>query len=170
MRYKAGYSPSFLLDPETYTFYPFESICEPLLDNNDHVIFSARIAVADAGAEPSRRKKIEKLLQSNSDHFQEQNGNASDDSGKEEEDEEEMLSVPPPPGFLDPVILPQELLRKIYGFEDGQAMPLLVGSSSIYRNYMLMTGLAWPDVEELAPGHREAAKTPRGNSSNGFGG
>ncbi|THH12257.1 hypothetical protein EW145_g155 [Phellinidium pouzarii] len=39
MRYKAEYSPSFLLDPEEYTWYPLKA-CLPLLDANRYACFS----------------------------------------------------------------------------------------------------------------------------------
>ncbi|KAF9263518.1 hypothetical protein L218DRAFT_864642 [Marasmius fiardii PR-910] len=39
MRYKGDYQPSFLCDPETYTWHPFEE-CVPLLDANIYACFS----------------------------------------------------------------------------------------------------------------------------------
>ncbi|KZT53310.1 hypothetical protein CALCODRAFT_486451 [Calocera cornea HHB12733] len=39
MRYKGDYSPSFLLDPEEYTWYPIAS-CLPLLDKHRYVSFA----------------------------------------------------------------------------------------------------------------------------------
>lgn len=39
MRYKAEYSPSYLADPETYEWYPFEQ-CKPLLEGNRYACFS----------------------------------------------------------------------------------------------------------------------------------
>ncbi|KAL5488046.1 ATE1 [Sanghuangporus weigelae] len=39
MRYKGDYSPSFLLDPEEYTWYPLKD-CIPLLNENRYACFS----------------------------------------------------------------------------------------------------------------------------------
>ncbi|KAF9058020.1 arginine-tRNA-protein transferase 1 [Panaeolus papilionaceus] len=39
MKYKGEYSPSFLVDPETYEWYPLEK-CIPLLDKNRYACFS----------------------------------------------------------------------------------------------------------------------------------
>lgn len=39
MRYKGDYAPSYLLDPEEYTWHPLEE-CRPLLDKYRYVSFA----------------------------------------------------------------------------------------------------------------------------------
>ena len=39
MRYKGEYSPSYLADPEEYTWHPLEK-CRPLLDKNHYASFA----------------------------------------------------------------------------------------------------------------------------------
>ena len=56
MRYKGEYSPTYMLDPEDYEWYPLEKFC-PLLDKN-HYVSSAyperclATAATEAGALP----------------------------------------------------------------------------------------------------------------------
>lgn len=128
MKYKAEYEPSFLLDPATYEFLPFNEVCKPMLDVDDHAIFSH----FEEGQAQRRKPSLpedQSLHRSNASH---DNGAINTDSGSEEgdDDEEEELSRPPPPGFLDPDNLPEDLLRQIYTFENGKPLPLIVSGSS----------------------------------------
>jgi len=53
MRYKGDYTPSYLLDPEAYTWYPLAA-CTPLLDKHRYVSFSR--PPEPAGGEPQGRQ------------------------------------------------------------------------------------------------------------------
>lgn len=127
MRYKADYSPSFLLDPETYQFYPFDGVCRPQLDQDDHAIFSAHTSPSLARdrelASPPEQNRSVKKPGGNAEDGDRDSQSESDDEG---EDEDEWLSEPPPPGFLTPNDLPFDLLKTIYSFESGRVVPLLV--------------------------------------------
>lgn len=115
MKYKAEYSPSFLLDPETYDFYPFDEVCKPMLDKNSHAVFSNQTPCNNEEATQEANKADDLDAKS------EEEGDS-----EEEEDGTQTLSSPPPPGFLDPTNLPFELLSEIYSFDKGSAIPLLV--------------------------------------------
>ncbi|TFL04391.1 arginine-tRNA-protein transferase [Pterulicium gracile] len=41
MRYKGDYQPSFLADPEDYTWHPLDIVCRPLLEKHRYACFSA---------------------------------------------------------------------------------------------------------------------------------
>jgi len=136
MKYKAEYSPSYLLDPEMYEWLPFTEVCKPILDKNSHAIFSQHqddsMAVDESGAAQSDDSRHEvaatKSASSSSTQAGDDGRDSDDDDGEEEEEEdaEETLSDPPPPGFLDPGGLPRPLLSSIYAFEKGQVTPLLL--------------------------------------------
>nr|CAD7454394.1 unnamed protein product [Timema tahoe] len=50
MRYKAGYTPSFLLCPETYQWFPVEA-CRPKLEVNKYCRFNDDLAATDSDSE-----------------------------------------------------------------------------------------------------------------------
>nr|CAD7575083.1 unnamed protein product [Timema californicum] len=50
MRYKAGYTPSFLLCPETYQWFPVE-VCRPKLEVNKYCRFNDDLAATDCDSE-----------------------------------------------------------------------------------------------------------------------
>ena len=53
MRYKGEYAPSFLADPEEYTWYPLEK-CRPLLDKNHYAAFAhPEHSLTEPASEPS---------------------------------------------------------------------------------------------------------------------
>ncbi|KZO98195.1 hypothetical protein CALVIDRAFT_562577 [Calocera viscosa TUFC12733] len=65
MRYKGDYSPSYLLDPEEYTWHPLAS-CTPLLDKHRYVSFAhppeadeARQAEVQAPIEPDPEEDVD---------------------------------------------------------------------------------------------------------------
>lgn len=118
MRYKAEYSPSELLDPETYTWWPFEPTCRARLDKDPHAIFSQAVSNGNT----SGRDREPDPVPADDDHTMDS------DSGDEQESEEGDLRRPLPPGFLDPDGLPSALLAEVYVLERGQAMPYLVSS------------------------------------------
>lgn len=128
MRYKAEYSPSYLLDPVTYQFLSFEEVCKPILDKDDHAIFSeyrdgrakSHLSSTETVQDPSNTTASDEVK-----HMNTGNGGL-DDSEDETDEEEERLSEPPPPGFLDPDNLPQELVLGIYTFEHGKPLPLVM--------------------------------------------
>lgn len=119
MRYKAEYEPSFLLDPVTYEFLPFQEVCKPMLDVDDHAMFSERKDTTNTHQQGDKLPPGQILGDRDED---------TDSDGAEDEDDEE-LSRPPPPGFLDPDNLPQDLLVQIYTFENGKPLPLLVSNA-----------------------------------------
>lgn len=60
MRYKGDYAPSYLLDPESYEWYPLET-CKPLLDKHRYVCFSNPSHSCDETKKPAliKRKQSE---------------------------------------------------------------------------------------------------------------
>lgn len=53
MRYKGEYAPSYLADPEEYTWFPLEK-CRPLLDKNHYAAFAhPEHSLAEPASEPS---------------------------------------------------------------------------------------------------------------------
>lgn len=138
MKYKAEYEPSFLLDPVTYEFLPFNEVCKPMLDVNDHAIFSEF-----KSADSTSSKASQSLATSSEDSpTGPHNGKLDDDSESDEgEDDEDELSKPPPPGFLDPDHLPEELLAQVYTVENGRPLPLIVSGYSLApRNMCVADG------------------------------
>lgn len=131
MRYKAEYSPSFLLDPATYEFYPFDTVCRAQLDQDDHAIFSATaISSSKTGivsAAPSQQQHASTAREPGESAEDGDEDSGSDE--EEDEDEDEWLSDPPPPGFLAPADLPFDMLKTVYSFESGRVVPLLVSHS-----------------------------------------
>jgi arginine-tRNA-protein transferase len=141
MKYKAEYSPSFLLDPVTYEFLPFNEVCKPLLDADDHAIFSEckegdtyvpRItssrdsegrstAHADTGGMASAQSVDKVDSQSESESESE-----TEDEDEDEAEDETELSKPPPPGFLDPDHIPDAIMRQVYTIEANKPLPLVV--------------------------------------------
>lgn len=141
MRYKADYAPSFLLDPQTYDFLPFAK-CKPLLDKDDHTIFSDWKDSHVRDSEEALVVECNNLQYSNdevsnnvNDDHQEKSTNMdnldSDENDSEDEDER-CLSRPLPPGFLDPEDLPRSLIRQVYTFEGGSLCPIEVSSRPIH--------------------------------------
>lgn len=126
MKYKAEYAPSFLLDPETYEYLPFNEVCKPILDMDDHAIFSEYLR--KPANEDSAQVKQDIATRSHSDEKRDNSTKTDSDSGDEDDaaDGDEELSIPPPPGFLDPDHLPQQLLLGIYTFEGGKPLPLVL--------------------------------------------
>lgn len=134
MKYKAEYAPSFLLDPETYEYLPFDEVCKSILDKDDHAIFSEYLRTP--ANEDSAEVKQDIATRPQADEKRDNSMKTNSDSGDDEDDAddgEEELSRPPPPGFLDPDHLPQELLLGIYTFEAGKPLPLIL--SRTWRLY-----------------------------------
>lgn len=129
MRYKAEYTPSWLLDPETYAFHPFEEVCRDILDKDDHAIFSEHLSMTQLV--PVQRRPMSPIIHRGmgrgSIGIETDDGEQDDNN---DEDGKDVLSDPPPPGFLNPNNLPRELLETIYAFERGAVKPLLVGLPS----------------------------------------
>lgn len=124
MKYKAEYSPSYLLDPVTYEYLPFEEVCKPMLDKDDHAIFS-QFAGAENGKEDVKMDAEPVITTGNSAEIEIKEGDDEED-GETDDDDDEELSKPPPPGFLDPDHLPHELLLSIYTLEYDKPLPLLL--------------------------------------------
>lgn len=143
MKYKAEYSPSQLLDPETYEWLPFAEVCKPLLDRDSHVIFSghkgggmpASGGAAGVDANPASEMAVDVATSPEAAVSEKDAKDAAgmenededeEEEGDEEDEEEEHLCNPPPPGFLDPAALPTDLLRRVYMLERSRVVPLLV--------------------------------------------
>lgn len=129
MKYKAEYEPSFLLDPKTYEFLPFNEVCKPMLDIDDHAIFSE----FEENQAQRRESFASESLPSQDATSGHENEGMDTDGESEEDVEDNELSKPPPPGFLDPDNLPQDLLIQIYTFENGKPLPLIVSVVSNIR-------------------------------------
>ncbi|GAA5982247.1 hypothetical protein JCM11641_006238 [Rhodosporidiobolus odoratus] len=125
MRYKADYQPSFLLDPETNTYFPF-STCKPLLDASSPRIASfsrpSSTALSSAPTRPASSKSDAKPIE-------DAEGSASEE---EEEDDEGDLPSPPPLGCHDPDKLPKDLLLASFVLERRTLVPLLL--STVWHN------------------------------------
>jgi len=122
MRYKAEYSPSYLLDPSTNHFLPFKDTCEPILEEDNHAIFSEYLSGKKSLPKKEQQRPMVKL-EVNSLQADTGDSDSSEEAG---EDEDERLRSPPPPGFLPPSALPKELLLSVYGFDRGTAVPLIM--------------------------------------------
>ena len=133
MRYKAEYSPSFLLDPETYDYYPFQDICKPLLDKFEHASFSRGTSLRQKIEETASEASELKSKPDSTDGAQSSQSDRGSDSEAEEDSDEEMPDNLAP-GFLDADKIPLDLLISIYGLEDedGQVVPISV--SSVYAS------------------------------------
>lgn len=140
MRYKADYQPSFLLDPTTNVYYPWEH-CKPLIDQSTpHVAcFSgSSIGSSPAGSRSTAREPVSpvrKETRSQDDHDGADKGIESDSEDEETDDEEEeeeadiQFPSPPPPGCLDPAKLPKSLLLNSYVLESRTLVPLLISTA-----------------------------------------
>lgn len=87
MRYKGEYSPSFLLDPEEYSWHPLKE-CVPLLDKYAYACFthpersSRRIVNETNGGKGQDAERVEKAAEGAED------GEEVDNDGDEDEDED----------------------------------------------------------------------------------
>ena len=126
MKYKAEFEPSFLLDPIKYEFLPFNEVCKPMLDANDHAIFSEFKTALAVGDEAPQTPATPSEAPTDG----QRNGKVDRDSESDEgDDDEDELSKPPPPGFLDPDHIPEDLLVQVYTLENGKPLPLIVSDS-----------------------------------------
>lgn len=157
MRYKATYSPSSLLDPDTYDFLPFEEVCKPILDREKHALFS-RIEWNKRSPDewppilPEYAQGKEVTSQGDDDMDGSDvpsppaKTSQDDDSDSDDGDSDASLSPPYPPGFLDPSSLSGELLSQIFTIQNGQLVPLLLSkiwrSGSSSKKTLLMEGVA----------------------------
>ncbi|GAA5922830.1 arginyltransferase [Sporobolomyces koalae] len=128
MRYKADYQPSFLLDPATNVYYPWEH-CKPLV--------SAAMPRAASFSNPASNPPATISTETASSHgtnsgSQKQNeADRARDSGESEDDEDEediQFPIPPPPGCLDPHKLPKTLLLNSYVLESRTLVPVVIST------------------------------------------
>ncbi|BGP12345.1 hypothetical protein JCM10213_006524 [Rhodosporidiobolus nylandii] len=118
MRYKADYQPSFLLDPETNTYFPF-SHCKPLLDAS-----SPRIASFSRPSTSSSTLTDPTPLSSAPPDSED-----APDSDEDDYDSEDDFPSPPPLGCHDPNSLPKDLLLGSFVVEKRTLVPLLLSTA-----------------------------------------
>jgi len=59
MRYKGEYAPSYLADPEDYTWHPLDSKCRPLLEKNRYATFThPEHSIAESYAGPPHNPEV----------------------------------------------------------------------------------------------------------------
>ncbi|GAA5985354.1 hypothetical protein JCM5350_005155 [Sporobolomyces pararoseus] len=133
MRYKADYQPSFLLDPATNVYYPFQH-CKPLIDLSTPKVAS----FSDPSPPPpphnvttnSNNSSIPSSSTTTTTTGQEdQDMDSSSEEEEEEEEEDIQFPSPPPPGCLDPSKLPKSLLLNSYVLESRTLVPLLISTA-----------------------------------------
>ncbi|EIM88514.1 uncharacterized protein STEHIDRAFT_95770 [Stereum hirsutum FP-91666 SS1] len=61
MRYKGEYAPSYLADPEEYTWHPIET-CKPLLEKTRYVSFAHPEHSTNEPADPSAGKRLSRVF------------------------------------------------------------------------------------------------------------
>lgn len=122
MRYKAEYSPSFLLDPETYVYYSFQEVCKPILDKYEHASFTRGDPLRD---KDDVRSQVSKASTGSGIKNGSSAGDDDEDSEPEAASDEDMPEKLPP-GFLDPGKIPLDLLISVYVLERGQVVPMVV--------------------------------------------
>ncbi|TIA99429.1 hypothetical protein E3P92_02406 [Wallemia ichthyophaga] len=106
MKYKATYQPSYLLDAESNTFYPFTQAAA-ILDKHKNASFERGVSIkVDGGSTPGETHSV-----------------TDSDDGSYSEDDDNLPS-PPPAGFLNPRALPKQLLNQIK-ILDNRSMRLL---------------------------------------------
>ncbi|GAA5908365.1 arginyltransferase [Sporobolomyces salmoneus] len=122
MRYKADYQPSFLLDPATNNYYPWEH-CKPLIDVSNPKV--ASFSNPSVNHPPSSTSNTPPA--SSAPPVEDQNMEDEDDD--EDEEEDMQFPSPPPPGCLDPTKLPKSLLLNSYILESRTLVPLLISTA-----------------------------------------
>ncbi|GAA5877358.1 hypothetical protein JCM16303_006255 [Sporobolomyces ruberrimus] len=139
MRYKADYQPSFLLDPGTNTYYPWE-VCKPLIDRSTPKVASfsnpslnpppstSMSTSQTPGPSTSHSQPISSTLRDSAE-VDDSDGDEESEEEEEEEEEDNLFPVPPPPGCLDPSRLPKSLLLNSYVLEQRTLVPLLISTA-----------------------------------------
>ncbi|GAA6064208.1 hypothetical protein JCM10212_001621 [Sporobolomyces blumeae] len=128
MRYKADYQPSYLLDPATNSYYPWEH-CKPLLATS--MPRAASFSNPALNPPPSSASTRDGHGNASSSLPRTTTSPDSDESS-DEDDEEESDSIfpnPAPPGCLDPARLPKTLLLNSFVLETRTLVPLLLSTA-----------------------------------------
>jgi hypothetical protein len=105
MRYKGEYSPSFLLDPEEYSWHPLKE-CVPLLDKCNYVCFahpersSRRILDETNQAKDHQEGEVEKVAKVEDD----EEADKDEDKEKTLEDEYEAALTAAAGGCFNPLV------------------------------------------------------------------
>lgn len=135
MLYKGTYAPSFLLEPDTNVYKPFDQI-KPLLDRNEKRTSFSDEPLATHNVPRSPLSEGERSQRNSEDDWEDDN---SDSEGVDEED------YPNPfPGASQPEDLPSSLLANLKVIEQRSVRPFLMTSVADHpgRRQELLTCVA----------------------------
>ncbi|GAA6018273.1 hypothetical protein JCM11491_005136 [Sporobolomyces phaffii] len=135
MRYKADYQPSFLLDPVTNTYYPWEH-CKPLVDRampRAASFSNPSLNPSSPAQTPAPSTSLSRPAPPSEERDSASDAADGDDEDEDEDDDEDdddiQFPCPPPPGCLDPSKLPKSLLMNSYVLESRTLVPLLISTA-----------------------------------------
>lgn len=157
MSYKAEYDASYLLEPSTNTFTPFDK-CKPLLDQNEHtMLFDTSKTELDHPQTASSSLSSTSLPPTTPAPSKNSQSEPQPDQEwlDEESDDEAALSFPSPfPGVLQPDQLPRDLIMSLKVIEGRTIRPFLmtsVADSSDRRKELFeCVGALGPEVAKRA--------------------